>query len=161
MELDAEHGKRPMRQRHHEAVLASRDDAELRRERLLANHERMVSPGFERLRQSVEESGARVRDPRALAMARRRSPLDRAAMPSGDRLVTEAHAEKRHTRSLGFRNHRDRPPRPFGPAGPRRNHDGARPQRDDVRGLEAIVARDPTSASSLPSAWTRLKVKES
>ncbi len=132
-----------MREGHHEPVLASRDDGELGRKGFLANHEGMVSPGFEGLRQPVEESRARVRDPRALAMARRRGALDGASVTGGERLVSQTHAEQRHSRALGLRDHRNRSPRALGPARSRRDHDRAGPQRDDLVRLEAIVARDP------------------
>ena len=82
---------------HHHAVLGLRGQLEVRRQRL-RDHERVVAPGRERLRDAAKDAGAVVVDVRRLAVHELAGAHDLAAEGDADALVPQADAEHGHMR---------------------------------------------------------------
>src|SRR3954451_22205494 len=96
MELDALDRQLAVADAHDLAVVAARGDLELVGHR--RRGERVVAADLESLRQSLEDAASVVLDDARLAVQQALRAADLAAERLDDSLMTEADAERRHTR---------------------------------------------------------------
>src|SRR3954451_10941282 len=94
MELDADDGQHAVADGHDLSVLGR--GADLERVGHPRRGERVVAPALERVREAAEEAPAVVRDGARLAVHEAARLADLPAEGFDDRLVAEAHAERRH-----------------------------------------------------------------
>src|SRR6266550_3307847 len=94
MELHGLERERAMAKRHHDAVVASRGDHELRRKAALIDHQRVIASRLGRIGNSREDAGSVMANQRRLAVPRLRRSHDARSECDRRALQAEANAER-------------------------------------------------------------------
>ena len=121
-------------------VVGSRSSLEDVRQRI-ADDQRVVAAGHERLRHAAEHAAAVVLNRRCLAVHQLRGAHDLPSKCDADALMSQAYAEHRDRRSESL-DQLDRDARVFRTTRTRRNHDVVGLHRSDFVERNLVVALD-------------------